>query len=111
MRSRFLRPLLATLACLAFLQTGCPRGESPRDLATQLAAAKTASAEAELFERIHRHRRGGLSLSALDREGHDLPMSEPEWWKKTHRLIITLDGERMDHVLLAPDNVFILMGE
>lgn len=108
-------PALALAIVMALsstaLLTGCPRGESPHALAEKLSAAKTASAEAELFGLIHRHRRGGLSLAAFDAAGHDIPVSEPNWWKRTHRVLITLDGERMDHVLIEPENVFILMGE
>lgn len=105
---------LATLLLLTLLGTStpaCTTADSPKSIAAELAKAKTSEEEARLYGRIHRHRKGGLSLAAYDREGRFLDMSKPDWLDKTHRLKITMGDETIDHVVIDPKNTTIMMGE
>jgi hypothetical protein len=105
MHLRRIAPALALAAAL-----GCRSMDSSRVVAAELAGAKTPAEEARLFDRMS-HAGKPLGFAPFDGNGQRVEMSEPAWWEKTHRLVITYDEQRIDHVLLEKKNVFALMRE
>ncbi len=107
---RDLSAALVLATVIAGMLPACSRPDSPKVTAAELAVATTPEEEAALFERMVRTR-SGLGFQPYDREGKVVDMARDAWWEQTHRLVITYQDERLDHVLVAKRNVLLLMRE
>ena len=100
---------VALVLALSALSLGaCKSTESPQVLAGQLKGVSSSQEEAAIFERLSRP---GLGLAAYDAKGKRLSMSEPTWQDRTFRIVISVEGQDMSHVLIDKKNLMILMRE
>lgn len=70
--------------------------------------ATTAAEERDAFAALAR---GGVGFTAHDAAGAQVDMSQPKWWERTHRIVLHAHGRALDHVLIDPANVLVLMQE
>ena len=71
--------------------------------------ARTAAEERAAFDALAD--RGRVSFTAYDRDGRQLDLGAAKWWERAHRLHLGVDGESIDHTLIDPANVAMLMKE
>lgn len=75
----------------------------------EVARASTPAEERDAFAALART--GGLGFTAYDAAGKQLDLSATRWWEKARRLTITADGGTLDHAVLDPENIMLLMQE
>lgn len=102
---------LHILLSLALLLAAC--GGSRKTLAV-LRDVYTEQEEARALTEIWQKAREDhlrLSFSVTDKNGATIMMSDKEWWARVDRVVISLDGEQIEHKVLKGENLLVLMGE
>jgi hypothetical protein len=95
---------VVALVLAGLVATGC--GKS---VARELESAKTPTEEAHALERVSREC-APLTLTVEDATGNPLPLSGPRFPMDARR--VHVGGKcTLDHTLLEPKNVFLLLGE
>jgi hypothetical protein len=96
----------ARLALLCALLGACP-GDGL--LAVQRAA--TPSEERAAFAELVR--RSGAQFTAHDADGKQVDLGVDRWWDRARTIRLRIPGSReaIEHRLLAPENVLVLMRE
>jgi hypothetical protein len=83
---------------------------NPQQAFDQLAAAQTPEEEAAAFEHIWSYA-DELGFGAYDIEGKGIPVSSPDFPARIHAIDLHVNGETYRHILIEPENIFILMRE
>ncbi len=96
--------LLAALACAK------SPFYNPNQAFNWLEEAQTPADEAAAFEKIWTAA-DSLGFSAFDANGDKVPVSAPDFTARLHSIELRVDGATYRHVLLDPENIFILMKE
>lgn len=73
-----------------------------------VARARTAEEERAAFAAIGR---GEVAFTAYAADGTRVDLGEPNWWKRVARLRISVGGASIDHAVIDPDNIDLLMLE
>ncbi len=95
--------MAASLACVRAVF-------SAERVARQLEEAETAEEEKAAFEVLWQHAET-LSFVPFDAEGEQLPMTQERWWEQLHTIRLTVDDVEVEHTMIAPENIAILMRE
>lgn len=75
----------------------------------EVARATTPAEERAAFEALVRA--GKVSFSAFDAEGQQLDLAGAKWWERARTLRLGAGGETIEHRLIDPVNVLVLMQE
>jgi hypothetical protein len=75
----------------------------------EVARAATPAEERAAFAALVRG--GGVSFTAFDAEGRRLDLGAEKWWERARTLRLGAGGESMEHRLIDPVNVLVLMQE
>jgi len=76
----------------------------------QVRAAHTPAEEAAAFEAVQASAER-VGFTALDEQGRVIDISQDQWWLRAKGLTLLVDGTVVDHRLIEPTNVLILMRE
>lgn len=95
--------MVASLACVRAVF-------SAERVVRQLEEAETAEEEKAAFEVLWQHAKT-LSFVPFDAEGEQLPMTQERWWEQLHTIALTVDNVEVEHRMLDPENIGILMKE
>ena len=82
----------------------------PRQAFDQLREAQKPEEEAAVFRHIWKNA-DELNFSAYDPDGETIPVSNPDFPARLHAIDLQVNGKSYRHVLIEPENVFILMRE
>jgi hypothetical protein len=75
----------------------------------EVARATTPAEERAAFEGLVRG--GGVSFTAFDADGEQLDLGAQKWWERARTLRLGAGGEKIEHTLIDPVNVLVLMQE
>jgi hypothetical protein len=73
--------------------------------------ARSSEEERAAFRAIDRRIGLPLSFEPFDRQGRIVDMSVDRWWESVVMIRISLNGRKVDHTLIDPENIGILMHE
>jgi hypothetical protein len=76
----------------------------------QLEEAETAEEEQAAFEVLWQHAET-LSFTPFDAEGEKLPMTRKRWWEQLHTIRLTVDDVEVEHTMIDPENIVVLLRE
>ena len=89
------------------------KGESPVSLEEALnllEQATSPAAEAEAFDLIWRSSEA-LGFGAYDEDDKQVPVSSPDFPERVAHIQLRVDGQVIEHDVIEPENLFVLMRE
>ena len=73
--------------------------------------ASSPEEEREAFRAVHRRTVIQLGFEPFDRQGKRVNTSVVRWWESVVTIRIALNGRKVDHTVIDPKNIGILMNE
>lgn len=103
-----MRAIASLILVVAVVSAGC-RPSTSKAMA-HVQKAVTAAAEKEAFDEIWRSS-GEVSFAPYDASEHQVDMSAADWEKRVDHIRLTVNGQTVEHKMIAKENIFLLMRE
>ena len=95
--------IMSLTACASLIFT-------PEQAFDQLREAQTPEEEAAVFRQIW-NKSNDLSFYTSDEDSEALSVSSPDFPARLHAIDLRINGEIYHHILIEPENIYILMRE